>query len=174
MKAYAVVSVIGPDRPGIVDEVSRIAAERRCNIEDSRMAVLGGDFALIMLLAGEKPQLEAAGAEIGKWGQRQGMSVLARPTSAPAKAAQPSAEIEIEMPDQPGIVARVTHFLAERGANVENLETSLRPAPFTGTPTFAMHLDIRSSGQLPLEELRRALQDLARDEDIHITVGKAL
>jgi glycine cleavage system transcriptional repressor len=174
MKAYAVVSVIGPDRPGIVEEVSRIAAEDGCNIEDSRMAVLGGDFALIMLLAGEGPALERAGERIRAWGQDRKMSVLARPTGAPAKPARPDAQIEIEMPDQPGIVSRVTHFLAERGANVENLETVVRPAPFTGTPVFAMHVDIRSSGKLPLEELRKALQELARDEDIHITVGKTL
>ena len=174
MRAYSVISVIGPDRPGIVDELSRIAAEGRCNIEDSRMAHLGGDFALIMLLAGEKPVLEEAAGRIRKWGEERGMSMLSHPTSAPGKPAIPSAEIEIEMPDQPGIVSRVTRFLAERGANVENLETSLRPAPFTGTPTFAMHVDIRSSGKIPLEDLRRALQELARDEDIHITVGTAL
>jgi glycine cleavage system transcriptional repressor len=138
------------------------------------MAVLGGEFALIMLLAGEKPELEETGELIRQWGQSRSMSVLSRPTSAPAKAAKPTAEIEIEMPDQPGIVSRVSRFLAERGANVENLETSIRPAPFTGTPTFAMHMDIRSAGKIPLEELRRALQDLASDEQIHITVGTVL
>ena len=78
------------------------------------------------------------------------------------------------MPDRPGIVSRVTRFLAERGANVEALETDVRPAPFTGTPTFSMHVDISSAEAVPLEELRRALQDLAEDEDIHITVGKAM
>ena len=52
MSAYLVISAIGQDRPGIVDEVSAFILSHQCNVEDSRMAVLGGDFALIMLVSG--------------------------------------------------------------------------------------------------------------------------
>ncbi len=174
MRSYSIVSVIGPDRAGIVDEVSRIVAAGGCNIEDSRMAVLGGDFALMMLFSGEGDAPEEVGEEVRQWAQSGDMTAVFRPTTGPSKEAGAAAEIGLEMPDQPGIVSRVTHFLAERGANVEGLETELRPAPFTGTPTFTMHINIRASENIALEELRDALGDLAGDEDIHITIGKSV
>jgi len=171
MRNYHVVSVIGPDRPGIVKEVSRIAAELGCNIEDSRMAVLGGDFALMMLLSAEGRAAEEAAAGIRRWAERGGMTAADRATHGPARPAGATADIGLEMPDRPGIVSRVTRFLAERGANVETLETDVRPAPFTGTPQFAMRIAIRSAGKIELERLRAALPDLASAEDIHITIG---
>ncbi len=171
MRSYFVVSVVGPDRPGIVDAVSHCVAERGCNIEDSRMAVLGGEFALVMLFSGEGAAPGEAAGLIRGWAEGHGMSAVTRPTSAPARPGGAAAEIGLEMPDRPGIVSRVTRFLAERGANVEALETGVRPAPFTGTPMFSMHVNIRALGKLELEKLRRALQDLASDEDIHISIG---
>ena len=165
------VSVVGPDRPGIVKEISGIVAGAGCNIEDSRMAHLGGEFALIMLVSGEAGAPEAAGEGVRGWAGRSGMTSVVRPTTAPENLAAAAAEIELDMPDQPGIVSRVTRFLAERGANVEDLEAGVRPAPFTGTPSFSMHVRVRSAGEISLEELRDALHDLAADEDIHITVG---
>lgn len=174
MRSYSIVSVIGPDRPGLVDEVSRIVTAGGCNIEDSRMAVLGGDFALMMLFSGEGDAPEEVGEGVRQWAASGDMTAAFRATSGPSKEAGAAAQIGLEMPDQPGIVSRVTHFLAERGANVERLETELRPAPFTGTPTFAMHIDISAAEDIPLEELRDALADLAGDEDIHITIGKSV
>jgi glycine cleavage system transcriptional repressor len=171
MKAYSVISVIGPDRPGIVDEVSRIVARREGNIEDSRMAHLGGEFALMMLISGKAESQDEVADEIRSWAEANEMTAVVKPTTGPADTAGATAEIELDMPDQPGIVSRVTHFLAERGANVEGLETFVRPAPFTGTPTFSMHVNVRSAERIPLEQLRDALQDLAHDEDIRITIG---
>jgi len=174
MRKHFVVGVIGPDRPGIVDEVSRLVAERGGNIADSRMAHLGGEFGLLMLFSGEGQSAEEAAGNIRQWAEGRGLTAVVKPTAAPPKAATPVTEIGLEMPDQPGIVSRVTHFLAQRGANVEGLETEVRPAPFTGTPVFSMHVNIRAAEKILLEELRAELQGLAGNEDIHITVGTSV
>jgi glycine cleavage system transcriptional repressor len=175
-RSYRVLSLVGPDRPGIVDEVSQQISGEDCNIEDSRMAVLGGDFALMMLFSGESGAPERADERIRRWAVERGMLCASKSTTTPGRptAAGKAAEIGVEMPDCPGIVARVTHFLAERGANVESLETEVRPAPFTGTPIFSMNVNIRAAGRIEMEKLRRALQDLANDEDIHITLGTSV
>jgi glycine cleavage system transcriptional repressor len=174
MEAYLAISVMGPDRPGIVDQVSRLVADAGGNIEDSRMAVLGGEFALIMLISVPAGAAEEAASGIRGWAGASGMTATVKPTSGPARGGGQGAAIGVEMPDRPGIVSRVTHFLAERGANVETLETEVRRAPFSGAPVFSMHIDIRAAGKIPLEQLRSALQDLADDEDIHITMGTSL
>ncbi len=65
MSDFAVVTAIGEDRPGLVAAVSRFILECGCNIEDSRMAILGGEFAMLILLSGEPAAVEKveAGAE---------------------------------------------------------------------------------------------------------------
>jgi glycine cleavage system transcriptional repressor len=174
VRKHFVVDVIGPDRPGIVDEVSRIVAECGCNIEDSRMAHLGGEFGLLMLFSGEENSSKEAAGRIRKWAEGSGMTALIKPTTVQPKGKEPVTEIGLEMPDKEGIVNRVTHFLAQRGANVEVLETEIRPAPFSGAQMFSMHVNIRSTEKVALEELRKALQDLADDENIHITIGTSV
>ena len=64
MLAYIVLTAIGPDRPGLVDEISSFLAARKINIEDSRMAVLGGEFAIIMLASGETGTVDLLGREL--------------------------------------------------------------------------------------------------------------
>src|SRR5690606_20718694 len=56
---YLVLSALGSDRPGIVDQLARTAAACGCNIEDSRMAVMGGEFAVLMLVAGNATAIAA-------------------------------------------------------------------------------------------------------------------
>ncbi|MCZ6710963.1 MAG: glycine cleavage system protein R, partial [Gammaproteobacteria bacterium] len=46
--ARAVISAIGRDRPGIVNELSQAVLDLDLSIEDSRMTVLGGEFAVLM------------------------------------------------------------------------------------------------------------------------------
>ena len=170
MRTYSVLSLIGPDRPGIVDEVSHILAAGSCNIEDSRMAVLGGEFGLLMLLSGEPEAAKKAVEAAKRWAEAQKMLVIAKPTKPPAQPEGASARISLEIPDRPGIVNKVSHFLAEHGANVESLQTSVIRAPFTGTPIFSMNISVSSGGKLPIEQLRGALHSLAEDEDITIAV----
>ena len=172
MRSYHIISVIAADRPGIVDEVSRIIAAENCNIEESRMAHLGGDFALVTLISGEGEAAGKAAGMVREWAEAGDMTAVSRETARPSEMPGARAEIGLEIPDRPGIVNRVTHFLARRGANVESLQTEVRSAPFTGTPVLYMHVNISSSEKLPLEGLRHALDDLAEDEDIHITLGR--
>ena len=58
MKEYLVLSGMGPDKPGIAKAISEVAYKTGCSIEDSRMALLGGEFAILVLLEGEKKALE--------------------------------------------------------------------------------------------------------------------
>ena len=75
MSAYLVISAIGQDRPGIVDEVSAFVLAHECNVEDSRMAVLGGDFALIMLVSGAEAEVEKLDGHLGELEKQSGLTV---------------------------------------------------------------------------------------------------
>ena len=54
-----VLTALGPDRPGIVDTISKYIFKHNGNIEDSRMTVLGSEFAMIMLISGSMDTISA-------------------------------------------------------------------------------------------------------------------
>src|SRR5690242_8539068 len=62
--SHAILTALGADRPGLVDEVSRFIFERGGNIEDSRMVNLSGQFAMMVLLGGDEPALSKIRAEL--------------------------------------------------------------------------------------------------------------
>jgi len=51
MKRNLVLTLTGPDRIGIVEKVTGLLLERGGNVETSRMARLGGEFAVLMLVS---------------------------------------------------------------------------------------------------------------------------
>ena len=73
MEHFLVISALGADRTGIVDELARAASETRCNIADSRMIVMGQEFALIMMLSGTWDAIAKLEAQLPNLGKRLGL-----------------------------------------------------------------------------------------------------
>jgi glycine cleavage system transcriptional repressor len=64
MSVQLVITALGEDRPGIVDELSNVLGKQQLNIEDSRMSALGGEFAILMLVSGASNSIDAFMDEI--------------------------------------------------------------------------------------------------------------
>jgi glycine cleavage system transcriptional repressor len=145
-RARAVVlSLAGSDAPGIVGRFSRTALSHGANVEETRMARLGGEFAIIGMLS------VPATADLDQVGKAfeeafPGFSVHCRPTvpddatdSRLAAGVAPQVwSVELEGPDSLGIVASVTEALARGGANIHELETETVQAPFAGYSLFKL------------------------------------
>ncbi len=82
-KGFAVVIAVGPDRPGIVDDISGAVFAAGCNIEESKMAVLGGEFALMMLVSGPAQAVDSVAGSLPGLGDKLGLRVSCRPTHEP-------------------------------------------------------------------------------------------
>ena len=87
MNCYAMLMASGPDRPGLVDNISKYIFKCGCSIEDSRMAILGGEFAMLILVMGEDAALQKLLKGAQKAGEAAGLAVHARTTKAPGEAA---------------------------------------------------------------------------------------
>ena len=109
----AVISTIGRDRPGIINELSELAAELHLNIDDSRMTGLGEEFAALMSLTGPESALAAFETRLQALADSKGFSTLFRLTGErePPKAALPY-RVNLFALDHPGIVYRVTGFFS--------------------------------------------------------------
>lgn len=158
---HAILTAIGTDRPGIVDEVSQFIFDRGGNIEDSRMVNLRGQFAMMVLVGGGPDVLERLGRELPEFARRAGMSGELRPAGAGAKSAAAADALPYRLVgtgiDQPGLVHRLAHLLRELGVNIESLETRLTPAPYTGAPMFELEAVLAVPRATQLSVLRQRL-----------------
>ncbi len=171
MTTKLVISALGADRPGIVDEISNIIYKHSLNIEDSRMTVLGGEFAMLLLVSGEQSSIDAIQTQVNDIGQALQMRLMIKVTSdaTSIENAIPYA-VEVTALDHPGIVNNISSFFSQRGINIVNLHTESYSAPHTGTPMFALHMTIGISADTNIAKLRdafmQACEELNLDAEI--------
>jgi glycine cleavage system transcriptional repressor len=134
------VTAVGADRPGIVAAVTRVLHERGGNLEDSAMTILGGHFAIVLLVdtADEPAALHGALEEATR---HLGLNVSVTEATGSRSAVEPSHLLSVYGADHPGIVAGITEVVAEVGANVTDLETHLIGEP--ESPVYAMVMELQ-------------------------------
>ena len=166
MKQSLVMTVIGKDRPGLVEELSAVIEAHGGNWEESRMVHLADEFAgLLHVHVSERRvgELEQALAGLDKLSV-----VIAR---APEEKLAPGSIllVELEGQDHPGIVHRVAEAIAARGINVEELESELGTAPMTGQKMFRARARLRVPEGVSSEDLTDDLEQLADDLMVEVT-----
>ena len=175
MREGLIISAIGRDRPGIVDSLSGAIFEKGCNLEDSRMAILGGEFALVVLVSGAPEGLAEVRRAAGAIASALDLTVQFKDTrigpAGPDRVERIPYKLTAVSLDHPGIVHRIAHLLASHDVNVASLETRLTHAPVSGTPIFALELEAQVPASLPLEQLREALGRLSEEENIDIDLN---
>lgn len=156
------LTLIGRDRPGLVDAVARRVAEAGGNWLQSRMARLGGQFAGILLVEAPDARLEDL-AESLRALDREGLQVMIERGAGAPPAPQHILALELVGHDRPGIVREIAHALAARGVNIEELETEVVPGSFSGEPLFRATARLSAPADLATEALRAALEQLANE-----------
>lgn len=174
MHAALVMTIIGPDRPGLVEAVAEIVAAQGGNWLESRMARLGGQFAGILRV--EVPEenkaamvqslnaLETKGLKVTVSGDSGTRAATGRRTMA----------LELVGHDRPGIVRQITRTLASQGVNVEELETECVSAPMSGETLFKARAALRIPEGCQEQDLRAELEKIAADLIVDITFDDAV
>ena len=169
MGKMLVLTFIAKDRPGLVEMLSEAVTEEGGNWLESRMAHLAEKFAGIarIEISGEKVSslkhaLTALDAE--------GLRVTVEEATVGAPPEGPVFSLDLVGLDHPGIVRDISHCLAERGASVEEMETQIRGAPTGGGILFYAQARVRVPPSLSEEELREALEALAGELIVDITL----
>jgi glycine cleavage system transcriptional repressor len=170
-KVYAVISAIGADRVGIVDDLSGMVSEAGCNIEESKMAVLGGEFAIMMLVSLEAAALKALASKAAEAEAALALKIgVVRTGAARALEGGRPYALETVSLDGRGIVHSVSAVLRRRGINIEELETSTESAPLTGAPLFRMRAQLVIGPEVPVAALRRELEELEAGQDLDVSL----
>ncbi len=163
MRRWLVLSAIGRDRPGLVAELARLIYESDANLEDSRMTILGSDFAVILLCsatasdAGDRIQLGAKRLE-----RDHGLTIFVRQLEGGPRPSVPGPGMQLYRvnaagEDRAGIVASICGVLADRGVNIADLSSRSQPGP-GGSPHYEMVLTVEVPESVDTRELRSALE----------------
>ena len=168
-RSYWVLTAVGPDRPGLVQQISTAIHDVGANLEDSRMAILGGEFALILLFSGPDGAAEQLRARTDRFERDLGLTVSlkeTRPEAAPKSYLL--FHLRVTGVDRPGIVASVSKTLAGRGVNVASLESRVQYAPLSGTPMFVLNADLQVPSEVALSALRRDIAATCDEENLDL------
>lgn len=171
MLNYLVVSVLGADKPGIANELTTIAAEYNCNIVDSRMAVLGGEFAVIMLVSGSWSSVAKFENAMPGLEQKLGLLTLVKRTELPSDRSNlmPYA-IQVVAIDTPGIIKEISTFFSSQSINIENLQTDSYKAPHTAAPMLVLNMTVNIPISMHIADLRERFTLFCDDLNLDATM----
>jgi len=161
------VSSIGRDRPGIVAAIAAALLGIDANVEDSRMAILGGHFA-VMLIVSAPEGCDRDAVEAALKGAREdlGLEALTVSEVRPADAGRaPDHMITVYGSDHPGIVHAISAELASSGVNITDLQTRVGGAP--EAPIYVMLLEV-DLGETDGDDLRRQLGEVAAGAGVEV------
>jgi glycine cleavage system transcriptional repressor len=159
MKQYLAVSAIGSDRPGMVHDLTRVISDCGGNIAESRMAALGSEFAMLLLVNGNWHALARIESELTRLTEN-GLTVHVKRTEPrAARAEMLPYSVDIVSLDQTGIVAGLSGFFSGRGIDISEVSTRSYAAAHTGAPMFAVQMIINVPGKLQVAQLREDFMD---------------
>lgn len=163
MPSSLVLTVIGPDRTGLVESLASVVAAHGGNWVESRMARLAGQFAGVLLVDVPREQREALTAALRGLTSAD-LQLVITPADTDDAAAPPAAALRFELlgHDRPGVVRDVSRVLAARGVNVLELETEVFSAPMSGEPLFRARIEAALPAHLSPEAVREEVDAVAQ------------
>jgi len=158
-----VLTVIGTDRPGLVEALSETIVRHEGNWLESRMSRMAGQFAGILRVSVPQPRAERLAEALRRLEARGLRIVVEQSVAEDSERALRTLALELVGNDRPGIVREITQALAKSNVNVDELETERSPAPMSNEPLFTARATLRAPLELDIEKLRETLEAIAHD-----------
>lgn len=169
MRTSLVLTLIGDDKPGIVEQLANQLLTAGANWEESRMARLSGKFAGLLRVSVDAAQADALTARLRSSGIA-GLTVVVERSGGAEPTAIRTIGLELIGHDQPGIVRNIARVLASRGVNIEELETDTTSAAMSGDTLFRARAMLSVPASVSAEHLREELEALAGELMVDITL----
>lgn len=167
------ITAIGADRPGVVAAVTGAIADLDGNLEDTSMTILGGRFAMVLIVAvPDERSVDDVLAALERPAGELGLDVSVHPSdrSSPRVAGEPWS-VTVYGADQPGIVHRFARVLADAAVNITDLTT--RVIGSSDRPVYAMLLDVAVPANVDPAELGRRLDAVAGELGVECSMHEA-
>ena len=173
MKKMLSLSAIGKDRTGIVSSISEILFKLGCNIEDSTMTLLSGQFAVILLLACPKnSDISKIKRSLNSSMKKLGLSYSVTEVDKPKTNKKNFGDyiIAVYGSDRVGIVYNVSKYLADKKINITDVQTKISGKK---NKVYIMLLEVNIPKILKIENVKQNLKQLAKELNVEIFVNQA-
>ena len=171
MRTSLVLTVLGDDRPGIVEQLSDQVLAAGGNWEESRMARLAGKFAGILRVSVDAERAEALTTSLRKL--NPALAIVVENTGEKEQHEFRTLRLELLGNDHPGIIRDISRVLAQHGVNIEELETDVTSAPMSGETLFRARARVRTPPSVGLDRLRNQLEALASELMVDLTLDES-
>jgi glycine cleavage system transcriptional repressor len=171
-KSHLILTAVGPDQVGLVEKISEFIVRHGGNIEDSKMAVFCGEFALIILISGDGASLFKIANHYRDLEVETGLAISIKTPSArkPAETFLPYT-LTASCMDHPGVVYQISGILSSFGINIESMETKTYAAPVSGTPIFRLEAQLSLPTTVNVNSLRQRFAEIQIQENIDIELS---
>lgn len=166
MEKLLAITAIGPDRTGLVRDLSQAVAGCGGSIRESRMVALGSDFAILMLVAGNWHSVNKIRDRLLQLQRDTGLAVNVRDTEPRSPGPAAPYNIDVVALDQDGIVLRLSSFFANRNLEIAELNTRRYNAPHTGAAMFAVQMVVNVPADVHVATLREEFLDFCDEHNL--------
>lgn len=173
MEKHIAVTAIGPDRAGLIRDLSGIVAEAAGNIQESRMIALGSEFAILMLVGGNWHAVAKIREKLETLERRGDLTVTVRDTTPRLQQDCAPYLIDAITLDHEGIVLGLSEFFARRELEISELNTRRYNAPHTGAPMFSVQMMVNLPATLLVAQLRDEFLDYCDQENLDAVMEPA-
>jgi glycine cleavage system transcriptional repressor len=175
-REFLLLSATEPDRLGLVAELTGFIADRGCNVEDSRLVVLGGYAGLMVLLSGDPAAVQSVLDGLGQLKERHGIRAAPRrvATRWPEVPTAPEMVVHAVAIDHAGIIHALAETVRRHGGNILELESAAESAPMSGEPLFRLRMSVRMPDAGSAEsDLWQELERVAAEQGVELEVHPA-
>lgn len=166
MEKLLAVTAIGPDRSGLVRDLSEVVTGAGCNIQESRMMSLGSEFAVLMLVAGNWHAIGKVRDRLERLQRDANLTITLRDAEARAGGRAAPYLVDVVTLDHEGIVLGLSGFFAGRGLEIAELSTRRYNAPHTGAPMFAVQMTVNVPAEVHTASLREDFMEYCDAENL--------
>jgi glycine cleavage system transcriptional repressor len=173
MDKLLAITAIGPDRAGLIKDLSQAVTGAGGSIRESRMIALGSDFAVLMLVAGNWHTVNKIRDRFLQLERETGLAVTVRDTEPRSAETCAPYNIDVVTLDQEGIVLRLSSFFANRNLEIAELNTRRYNAPHTGAAMFAVQMTVNVPASLHIATLREEFLDFCDEHNLDAVIEPA-
>ncbi len=176
MQSSVIITIVGPDRPGLVEIISRVVETASGNWTHSRMAHLGGQFAGMLQIETDDSHIDGLVAALKDVEAGGGLTVTVVSETgggnfSPSDGA--TAVLDLLGQDRPGIVRQIAAAIAARGANIEDLSTECFSAPMSGETMFRATASLHLPAGVSISDIQQDLEAIALDLMVDLSIDPA-
>ena len=161
MSQLIVISAVGSDRTGVVQDLTKVILACGGNIEESRMTTLGREFAMLLLVSGNWHTLSRLEQGLDKLRDSTDLAISIKETDEkPVEEDRMPYAVDVVALDQQGIVFNLANFFATRDIEIADVATRSYAAAHTGAPMFAVQMAVNVPSSIHVAQLRDEFLEL--------------